>query len=86
MPKITPKPILPSLTPPDLSNIEIRVLYERALDTYCDPSDNDIELDDLDHYLENTPVPGRFSEGVDDEGVWIQAWLWLPKEEDDEDA
>jgi len=55
---------------------EITKIYTKAQELYCLGSDDDIELDDLSHYLNDAPVPSRFSEAT--EGTWVQAWVWVP--------
>ena len=61
---------------------EITRIYEYAKDCYCDPSDNEIELDDLDKYLDPNGA-NRFSEA--DGGCWIQVWAWVPNPPEEAD-
>ena len=56
----------------------VTVAWRRAKEIYADFSNNDIELDHLEHYIKRTPC-ARISE--DDDGVWVQAWVWVPREE-----
>jgi hypothetical protein len=53
-------------------------VWRRAKEDYADPSDNQIELDDLEHYVHNSPC-ARISErnGL----IWVQAWVLVQDEE-----
>lgn len=44
-----------------------------ARDRHCAGSDNEIEID----------KPARASRG--DDGMWVQAWVWIPYPEGDDD-
>lgn len=48
-------------------------LVDKARQAYCQGSSNNIEVDD----------DARLSQG--DEGTWVQGWLWVPNDEDEDD-
>lgn len=60
-----------------------KAVYEAAKALHADPSDDNIEMDDVELYLAGgevglgDPLVGRFSEPDDDSGCWIQAWVWV---------
>lgn len=55
-------------------------LYTRAKSLHVDGSDDNIELDDVEHYLADTHIDSRFSHSGD--GCWVQAWVWVAYDED----
>jgi hypothetical protein len=68
---------------PDLEEVDIASIHEKARELHCVDSDDDIELDDVEKYTNNEPLAHRIS--IADEGFWVQGWLWVPAPDDDEE-
>jgi hypothetical protein len=54
-------------------------LWQKAKEIFADTSSDDIELDDVEHYVNDELVPSRFS--LAEDGCWVQAWVFVRDEE-----